>query len=707
MASPLIRYKVELLLGGVWTDITTYVRHSVRIKVERGTTDAAPKATPATASLRLDNRDDRFNPFNPTSPYYGKLIRNTQIRITCVGVVGDTSRFWGEVFAFEPRWTEGRHESYVDIKPSGALRRIVKKGTAPRSYYRSWINTHTLNPRPKYYYPMEDGSDAGTAQAEIGQGSAVIELADPRFPVPNNGNIFGAAKFNDWIPNGAALPNLWQFRFPCDMRGSTSPSWEMTCLLTFPTNETTAVIVIYTDVGYYYITLYNTFPDWTEGNLVILDPNGGSAQALGCIGNLRDVGPIWFTFRASFSGSVISHYAAIEPVAESGSVASVLGMGSFARASHLYPREMTIAVSNNTASPTTNVQNYLGVKDVSMSDASAGSAGLSLSYAAAKGNPGEWTFDRFAAMCAEQGINANPSGNGSVQMGRRYIQSFESHLEEILASSQHSGIVESRGANELLLLGTGTYRGNIDYTELVPKLEPVVDDQMTANIVQYSNSHGVQATLTKSTGPMSTVDIGPFPDKIEANNWTTSQGLALAAKRLVDGTWQGPRFRSFTVSARAKPGEYSKYRSIDVGDYFGLTGMASAGYPDVLYWKVLHVEESLAHEDHVFTYTAKPGETDLFAWQIGTSRIDVADSTVAVGGSGGTIDVNVPLAKWLSGSAPFDIMVSGERMTVTAVATLTSTTQRLTVTRSVNGVVKSTPVGATVHVFPPYFIKAV
>jgi hypothetical protein len=372
-----------------------------------------------------------------------------------------------------------------------------------------------------------------------------------------------------------------------------------------------------------------------------------------------------------------------------------------------YPREIKVSSVANTPDNTSNTS-ATGLKDFTVATTtSTSSTGMSQYYIASKGAPGEATNTRFERMCDDQGINNTASSTGAVQMGRQYVEKFETHLREIVDSSGHSAIVESRTANELLLLGAGTYRGAIDYTEIVPDLEPAEDDKDTANIVLLNNSHSGQVTLTKPTGDLSIAEAGPFEAKLETNNSTFSHAVALAGKRLAFGTWPGPRFTEITVSAATTPAAYALYRSIDVGDFFGLTGMAPNGYHDTLIFKVTSIAESISQVDHRFTFTVRPGELDYRLWTIGTNRADIADSTVAVGGTGTTIDVNVPTAKWSTTAAPFDVLISGERMTVTAVTNLTSTTQRLTVTRSVNGVVKSTPVNATVHLYPAFFIKAV
>lgn len=71
----------EILIDDAWEDISgdVYVRDPIHI--ERGRADEAAEADPASLSLTLNNRDGKYSPRNPLSPYYGKLGRNTQIQI--------------------------------------------------------------------------------------------------------------------------------------------------------------------------------------------------------------------------------------------------------------------------------------------------------------------------------------------------------------------------------------------------------------------------------------------------------------------------------------------------------------------------------------------------------------------------------------------------------------------------------------------------
>ncbi|MDA2805697.1 peptidoglycan-binding domain-containing protein [Nocardiopsis suaedae] len=72
---------VELHTGEAWEDITGDVRTSSDVSITRGRADEASSADPGKLSLLLNNRHGRYSPRNPVSPYYGRIGRNTPIRV--------------------------------------------------------------------------------------------------------------------------------------------------------------------------------------------------------------------------------------------------------------------------------------------------------------------------------------------------------------------------------------------------------------------------------------------------------------------------------------------------------------------------------------------------------------------------------------------------------------------------------------------------
>ncbi|MFJ6615462.1 hypothetical protein ACIQPT_34880 [Streptomyces sp. NPDC091289] len=77
--------RTEFQIGGTWTDVSSDVRESEPITIERGAKNESAKGSPSKCTLKLNNRDGRYSPRNPMSPYYGLIGRNTPIRVSVKG----------------------------------------------------------------------------------------------------------------------------------------------------------------------------------------------------------------------------------------------------------------------------------------------------------------------------------------------------------------------------------------------------------------------------------------------------------------------------------------------------------------------------------------------------------------------------------------------------------------------------------------------
>ncbi|MCK9922459.1 hypothetical protein MXD61_11305 [Frankia sp. AgPm24] len=82
MAGPDVRLELQLKGSAQWVDITGYRLERTPIAVTRGVPDEGVRGDPAKLICTLDNRDGRFSPRNPSSPWYGQLGRNTPIRLS-------------------------------------------------------------------------------------------------------------------------------------------------------------------------------------------------------------------------------------------------------------------------------------------------------------------------------------------------------------------------------------------------------------------------------------------------------------------------------------------------------------------------------------------------------------------------------------------------------------------------------------------------
>lgn len=77
--------RTELLLDGVWTDVTSDIRQAPPITINRGRSDESSQTDPSTANLTFDNSAGDYSPRNPTGAHFGVLGRNTPLRVSTGG----------------------------------------------------------------------------------------------------------------------------------------------------------------------------------------------------------------------------------------------------------------------------------------------------------------------------------------------------------------------------------------------------------------------------------------------------------------------------------------------------------------------------------------------------------------------------------------------------------------------------------------------
>ena len=196
---------VEILLNGVWTDITRYVYLRDGITITGGAPDESSKPQPGTLTLTLNNRDGRFSPRYTSGAYYPYLDRNTQIRLsvdvaTSAGARYSGFRFWGEVPDWPPSWDLSGRDVYVQVTASGPLRRVNQgggQGSALVRYYASLNATY----RPIAYWPCEE--DPQVSQIQTGQpgGNVMTITGSPQWKA--------VSAFNGSAPIGVLNGSTW------------------------------------------------------------------------------------------------------------------------------------------------------------------------------------------------------------------------------------------------------------------------------------------------------------------------------------------------------------------------------------------------------------------------------------------------------------------------------------------------------------------
>src|SRR5690606_10285293 len=114
---------VEVYYDGDWHQIPVYTRDP--IEITRGQEDELSRPGPSTCTLSIDNRTGAYSPRNPRSALYGKLGRNTPLRVR----VGSDIRFTGEVEAWPVRWSVDGNDVWAPVTAHGIMRRLLAPGT--------------------------------------------------------------------------------------------------------------------------------------------------------------------------------------------------------------------------------------------------------------------------------------------------------------------------------------------------------------------------------------------------------------------------------------------------------------------------------------------------------------------------------------------------------------------------------------------------
>ena len=190
--------------------------------------------------------------------------------------------------------------------------------------------------------------------------------------------------------------------------------------------------------------------------------------------------------------------------------------------------------------------------------------------------------------------------------------------------------------------------------------------------------------------------------------------MDVAGWRLLLGTVDEARYPTIKVNL-ASPGVVSASldnyaMTVNVGDRIVVINPPIRITANAVTQIVRGYTETLGPFEHTITYVCAPASPyDVLRPGVsGYMTVSSDGSTLASPGATTTatsLQITTVAGKplWKTGSVNFDITLEGEQITVTNISGATST-QTFTVIRSVNGIVKSHPVGATIRLFRPALV---
>jgi hypothetical protein len=337
-----------------------------------------------------------------------------------------------------------------------------------------------------------------------------------------------------------------------------------------------------------------------------------------------------------------------------------------------------------------------------------GSAGAFTAYA---GHALETTAERVLRLCDEEAVPLATVGDPalSVPSGPQYPDGFLTILAEAADTGQamHGDAREIAAVRHRTLASlynqTPVLELDYDAKEVAPPLDPVIDDQQTRNDVTVTGRTGGESRATLDTGPLSTQAPPNGVGRVRASYTANVMSPALlgdqAGWRLHWGTIGGVRFPQITVDLDASPALADAAGRVMSGDRITADNLPATITADLASLLCQGYTEVIGSHRRKITFNCSPYEPyqvgEVGHADYGVLQSDSAITAEALDTTETGIDINAGAGPdWVhEAGVDYDVEFGGEKVTVTAVGAMAGTfpnrTCTLTVTRSVNGVVKS------------------
>jgi len=616
-------------------------------------------------------------------------------------------RFHGEGVAWPQRWDVTGNDVYVPMQAAGILRRLQAPSAPPLSspMYRAYTRI-TGTTAPVAYWPCEDGSSATQIASGLTGGNPITFSGSPSLATDSS---FACSN-----PLPQINSSVWTGVIPA-YTAPASPANTLRFLMKVPSASPPADGTI----------LASLFTFGTSARTDLIWHTGGALQLKGYTsagGTLFDTGPVIFAavdelLRVSVElipsgGNIQYQLLTLQPGAGTGLVQGGTVAGSIGNAT-----EVIIAPNGGVTSA---VIGHISVQAALDSLFNLG--------AALNAWTGEFAGNRFARLCNEEGLPYRVYGypGDTVTMGAQTTQTLLALLQEC-EDADRGLITETRAALAL------SYRTRVsmfnqapavalDYTaaHLSPDLLPTDDDQLTVNDVTVSRTGGgssaraVQTSGTLATQPPP-AGVGPYPTAVSVNLSSDTALPDEAGWILHLGTVDEPRYPTIPVNlARSELAAlYYGLQDADLGDRITVAHTPVWLPPD----GISEIVRGLTEVCYGYTFTIAWVCAPESPYRVAVmddavfGRADTDGSTLAAGVTStatslsvATTDTTKPLWTTSAAEFPFDIVIAGERITVTNI-TGAASPQTFTVTRSVNGVVKAQSSGADVRLFQPAILS--
>lgn len=624
-------------------------------------------------------------------------------------------RFHGELSEFPTRWESTGNYAWVDMTASG-IRRRLEQGSTPlksalKRHYTGPLYTQPatgiLGPyTARQYWPLEDvkGSRRG-ATAVSGQrpmrvfgepdfgAYTALEASEPFVTMKDGAQLYGP------VDNAASGGFVVEFVIATQDKALIPPGNGIVTITT--SGNVKQWYLFHEDVNTYYLIAY--------------DIDGAAITGTDTFDIPTQNGEVRVKID-TISGVVLTR---------------VVGESTDTFAGFM---DMTDVVPGRITGVKLSPENALvdvSFSHVAVYDATEADGATYASYAVVGTDPldayrQEEAHTRADRLIRENDIQSYPIGSHGDEMGYQLSKDLVSQIKEAMDTDM--GFLFE--AKEIPGLGYRTRHSlynqqpviELDYEafELSGELQPDEDDTLTRNQVTVQREGGSSSTISDTSSPLSILapplGVGVYDASYTVSLYNDDWTLHNAGWRLNLGTVDEARYKTVTLSSTNprfadNPARLELLYKLDLGNRITIENLPAWMPPEEVSQLIVGYTEVFDQFTHDITFNCVPESP----YQVGVfvtpttagttssrfgSNASTLNSSLSATGTSMSVAIETGKAIWSTTADDFDIMMGGERMTVTAVSGASSP-QTFTVTRAVNGVSKTHDAGTKVMLYKP------
>lgn len=698
---------VAIYWSGAWHDLAEADVVDGSASSLRGLTEDG-SGRPGEAKLRIVDNAQRFDPDNELSDLYGLIGPRTPIRITTDGVVD----FVGEAASWSPGRTADyqpgppqRGWQWTDVTASGVLRRV---GAFPKILDSAARRYFPTSRGIRSYWPFEETSAATQAASGLPFGPPALYPVDAIAPgsVDGPGGSLQAAAVASVPPAwGAPYAPIPSGRWYWVLGGRIPPEVNPAA----PAGQ--LMWRLFTSTGYVVELASVSAAQWRMSTYNASGNSDVATVSWNANGRWASVPGYWVQWQMAVTpgASTSIDYGVMDYEGGTGVPGSGGGVEINTRV-----QAWDLGYPVRWEGPT-----WVGFEfchhalyDSTMFDSGPWMQSF-------HGWVGEGGMARISRLAQENGIacvlQQEPPEEtvryGSEGMGPQRPDTLPNLFKEAAATNALI-LTEDRASAALLVRSLrSTYA--LPVLQLVYPRDVVApfikttDDVDFANTVVVKNRDGADATAQLVSGPIGTAAIGPEKRDVAVNVQLESELPRMAQYWLNLWSSPGARYPSIVIDAELLPSLAAAAAQLVPGDLITVTGFR----PQTIWLQVVAVAPSTSTARRQITITTLPATPigRVGTYDLATDRYDVVSAVAVAAGTTGAITVDAAdmFNVWSTTAVPYDWSVRGERVTVTAITAPVLMSgryrQTATCTRSVNGAVRSHPVGTAVGLYDPCY----